>query len=57
MGIVICPKETRNPLYVKDLIIPPQNANHWDVIIMNEDQLLDYDPLNIENIFMFALVH
>jgi hypothetical protein len=45
------------PFYVKDFIIPLHNANHWSMIIMNEDQFLHYDLLKIENIFPFALVH
>ncbi len=28
------------PLFVKDLIIPLHEANHWNIIVMNIDQLL-----------------
>ncbi len=38
-------------------VIPLQYVNHWIMIVMNEDQLLHYDPLKIENIFSSTLVH
>lgn len=50
-------KKLEVPLYVKDLTIPMQYANHCSVIVMNAEQLLHYDLLKIENIFPSALVH
>jgi hypothetical protein len=50
-------KKLKVPLFVKDLIIPLHEANHWSVIVMNIYQLLHYDPLINHNCLPYVVVH
>jgi hypothetical protein len=50
-------KKTLKVFFVKNLIFPLQDANHWSVIVMNIDQLLHYDLLISHNCFPSTMVH
>jgi hypothetical protein len=45
------------PIEVKVVLIPFQDANHWSVIIMNDDSLYHYDLLKTINIFHSPILH
>jgi hypothetical protein len=45
------------PIEVKVVLIPLQDANHWSVIVMNDDNLYHYDLLKSTNIFHSLVLH
>jgi hypothetical protein len=45
------------PIKMKVVLIPLQDANHWNVIVMNDDNLYHYDLLKSTNIFHLLLLH
>ncbi len=45
------------PIEVKVVLIPFQDANHWNVIVMSDDSVYRYDSLKSTNIFHLLVLH
>jgi hypothetical protein len=42
---------------VKVVLVPLENANHWSIIVMNDDNMYHYDSLKSRNIFHLLVLH
>jgi hypothetical protein len=45
------------PTNVNKVVVPLQDANHWSVVVMNNENLIHYDPSNFVNLFQLATLH
>jgi hypothetical protein len=45
------------PTNVNKVVIPLHDANHWSVVVMNNENLIHYDPSRFANLFQLATLH
>ncbi len=42
---------------MKVVLVPLEDANHWSIIVMNDDNMYHYDSLESINIFHLLILH
>jgi len=42
---------------VSKVVVPLQDANHWNVVVMNNENLIRYDPSSCANLFQSTILH